>query len=223
MQINPKWNTRESRRSQNYYLYFRPIQNKSPVPFNSFSSPHKKCVSQYCCRLMILLPKRPFQKDNFWIYSTALESHVLEGSKPVCPSFCAWLSSFLPFIWTLLPYFSGKDIHQVRHCLWSRKMSKMWGMNPSKWIKKCGKRGNKIKGKWIKNDGFRAELNANLAELLKGMPAKDDGWCERMVNNEMDQGEMKELAQWKFDPAKFQILPKMGVDPANMPEYGWIP
>jgi hypothetical protein len=170
---------------------------------------------------MIRRPKRPFLRDIFWIYSTALEGRVLDGSKPVYPSFYAWLSSFLPFIWTLSPYFSGKGILRVRHCLWASKMSKMWGMNRPKWIKECGKWG-KLKGKYILDDCFRAELDASLAELLKGMPAKDEGWCERMANNEMDQMEMNALAQWKFDPKKFQILPnaRMGVDPANMPEFG---
>ena len=67
----------------------------------------------------------------------------------------------------------------------------------------------------------RQALNASVAQLLEGLPAQDDMWCERMVKGQLGQEEAAKLAEWKFDEARLQQLPVMKVvEPADKAEAG---
>ncbi|CAK5045656.1 unnamed protein product [Meloidogyne enterolobii] len=56
-------------------------------------------------------------------------------------------------------------------------------------------------------------INTSFAKFVKGIPAKDGNWCERMGNGKLDSEEHKKLEGWAFaddDKTLFAELAKSG-------------
>uniref|UniRef100_A0A915LGT4 Uncharacterized protein n=1 Tax=Meloidogyne javanica TaxID=6303 RepID=A0A915LGT4_MELJA len=56
-------------------------------------------------------------------------------------------------------------------------------------------------------------VNTSFAKFVKGIPAKDGNWCERMGNGKLDNEERKKLEEWAFaddDKNLFTELAKSG-------------
>nr|CAD2170782.1 unnamed protein product [Meloidogyne enterolobii] len=60
---------------------------------------------------------------------------------------------------------------------------------------------------------FRNMVNTSFAKFVKGIPANNSNWCERMGNGKLDSEEHKKLEEWAFtneDKILFAELAKSG-------------
>ena len=55
-------------------------------------------------------------------------------------------------------------------------------------------------------------LDTNFANLIKGIPANNDKWCERMAEGKLDANEHKKLKEWVFNVTDENILSKEELD-----------
>jgi hypothetical protein len=58
-------------------------------------------------------------------------------------------------------------------------------------------------------------LNASLKRFLLGLPAKNEDWCQKMVNGELEPIERVQLEGWAFNESEWVIRPPPDEDEMN--------